>query len=188
MVYSFGLTNCTIFFFFNDTATTEIYTLSLHDALPICAARRLHQARQGDRRKDRGRGHQGHGRGRLMVRMSDLVRGIVRESPPAPPPARPAPPERSREPAEVTPMRLMSLASLGTAPSVERHDPAPPAPEPRVPEPPAESPEPLFGEIQAFLGEAQQRLRGGGAFPWGPLQALVDRAITALPRSADLFL
>src|SRR2546426_6053242 len=28
-------------FFFNDTATTEIYTLSLHDALPIC----LHAAR-----------------------------------------------------------------------------------------------------------------------------------------------
>src|SRR3712207_9307465 len=26
-----------IFFFFNDTATTEIYTLSLHDALPICS-------------------------------------------------------------------------------------------------------------------------------------------------------
>src|SRR5256885_1302182 len=26
------------FFFFNDTATTEIYTLSLHDALPICRA------------------------------------------------------------------------------------------------------------------------------------------------------
>src|SRR5205814_4430112 len=25
-----------IFFFFNDTATTDIYTLSLHDALPIC--------------------------------------------------------------------------------------------------------------------------------------------------------
>src|SRR5215475_12255467 len=25
-------------FFFNDTATTEIYTLSLHDALPICNA------------------------------------------------------------------------------------------------------------------------------------------------------
>src|SRR6266568_9506958 len=28
------------FFFFNDTATTEIYTLSLHDALPICGDRR----------------------------------------------------------------------------------------------------------------------------------------------------
>src|SRR3712207_9554424 len=27
-----------IIFFFNDTATTEIYTLSLHDALPICSA------------------------------------------------------------------------------------------------------------------------------------------------------
>src|SRR3712207_8279317 len=26
------------FFFFNDTATTEIYTLSLHDALPICGS------------------------------------------------------------------------------------------------------------------------------------------------------
>src|SRR3712207_1694677 len=30
----------TCFFFFNDTATTEIYTLSLHDALPICPCRR----------------------------------------------------------------------------------------------------------------------------------------------------
>src|SRR3712207_8729538 len=28
-----------VFFFFNDTATTEIYTLSLHDALPIWAGR-----------------------------------------------------------------------------------------------------------------------------------------------------
>src|SRR5215813_14455575 len=28
------------FFFFNDTATTEIYTLSLHDALPIRSARK----------------------------------------------------------------------------------------------------------------------------------------------------
>src|SRR3989475_11703845 len=35
------MSNCTsyscVFFFFNDTATTEIYTLSLHDALPILA-------------------------------------------------------------------------------------------------------------------------------------------------------
>src|SRR2546430_10083919 len=30
------------FFFFNDTATTEIYTLSLHDALPICVGRGNH--------------------------------------------------------------------------------------------------------------------------------------------------
>src|SRR5436190_17086354 len=31
--------HCLSFFFFNDTATTEIYTLSLHDALPIWRAR-----------------------------------------------------------------------------------------------------------------------------------------------------
>src|SRR5476651_2857669 len=31
-----------IFFFFNDTATTEIYTLSLHDALPILTFFSLH--------------------------------------------------------------------------------------------------------------------------------------------------
>src|SRR3712207_9382830 len=49
-----------VLFFFNDTATTEIYTLSLHDALPICpgprdprdrARRPLHvrpRARAGD--------------------------------------------------------------------------------------------------------------------------------------------
>src|SRR3712207_9558228 len=30
---------CCALFFFNDTATTEIYTLSLHDALPICQRR-----------------------------------------------------------------------------------------------------------------------------------------------------
>src|SRR5258708_35028025 len=36
-----------IFFFFNDTATTEIYTLSLHDALPIC--RRGPRPRENDR-------------------------------------------------------------------------------------------------------------------------------------------
>src|SRR5258705_8336053 len=30
-----------LFFFFNDTATTEIYTLSLHDALPISFSRPL---------------------------------------------------------------------------------------------------------------------------------------------------
>ena len=30
-----------LFFFFNDTAPTEIYTLSLHDALPICIKTQL---------------------------------------------------------------------------------------------------------------------------------------------------
>src|SRR2546429_5139267 len=40
------------FFFFNDTATTEIYTLSLHDALPISAARNIEAPRHADVRAD----------------------------------------------------------------------------------------------------------------------------------------
>src|SRR2546427_5495813 len=32
---------CSFFFFFNDTAPTEIYTLSLHDALPIWCSRKF---------------------------------------------------------------------------------------------------------------------------------------------------
>src|SRR6266705_6874775 len=36
IAYNKQLYNTILFFFFNDTATTEIYTLSLHDALPIC--------------------------------------------------------------------------------------------------------------------------------------------------------
>src|SRR5260370_39972453 len=47
-----------LFFFFNDTATTEIYTLSLHDALPIYVD---HQQPRG--RRVRGLG-QGSDRGR----------------------------------------------------------------------------------------------------------------------------
>src|SRR5471032_3450341 len=45
------------FFFFNDTATTEIYTLSLHDALPIlrelCARRWGHRPREQRHEQDR---------------------------------------------------------------------------------------------------------------------------------------
>src|SRR5438067_10324334 len=52
-----------ISFFFNDTATTEIYTLSLHDALPISRgplrhrrkAHRLRQAGGGSDARPRGR-------------------------------------------------------------------------------------------------------------------------------------
>src|SRR2546430_13740890 len=43
------------FFFFNDTATTEIYTLSLHDALPILRAL-ARVARQAQKRKVQPRG------------------------------------------------------------------------------------------------------------------------------------
>src|SRR2546430_17632788 len=58
------------FFFFNDTATTEIYTLSLHDALPISRALRargcaaLPELRPGDLRPDRAAdGRSRHGAG-----------------------------------------------------------------------------------------------------------------------------
>src|SRR3712207_8839871 len=40
---------CVCFFFFNDTATTEIYTLSLHDALPIFSIHRMIKILQGGR-------------------------------------------------------------------------------------------------------------------------------------------
>src|SRR5262245_65595627 len=43
-------TSYILFFFFNDTATTEIYTLSLHDALPICLCR-VHVASRSKRRQ-----------------------------------------------------------------------------------------------------------------------------------------
>src|SRR2546427_3269136 len=60
------------FFFFNDTATTEIYTLSLHDALPISAS--LHPApaarAPGSRRRTPAR-----------VTKPLLARGAARECP-----------------------------------------------------------------------------------------------------------
>src|SRR5687768_18512267 len=59
--FLFTYSLCLLFFFFNDTATTEIYTLSLHDALPICANDR------GQATFDRHVRPQ-HGRGRLSRR------------------------------------------------------------------------------------------------------------------------
>src|SRR5919198_4808037 len=76
-------------FFFNDTATTEIYTLSLHDALPIWARRGphpvdgVHPVHPGNpfQRPDPERsapprsGHPHHGRLRLGLRLSPLLGG-----------------------------------------------------------------------------------------------------------------
>src|SRR5258707_14280299 len=45
------LTTLSVFFFFNDTATTEIYTLSLHDALPISDGPHEDQSGLGSRRR-----------------------------------------------------------------------------------------------------------------------------------------
>src|SRR3712207_8769516 len=49
-----------VFFFFNDTATTEIYTLSLHDALPI-SVKAVRRAQDGHRAQ-RVRWARPHGR------------------------------------------------------------------------------------------------------------------------------
>src|SRR3712207_7316325 len=59
------------FFFFNDTATTEIYTLSLHDALPIF--RRLHRQRyRPTHRRGDDRGYFGR---RRMEAKTEKLRG-----------------------------------------------------------------------------------------------------------------
>src|SRR6267143_7199747 len=52
--YDLSFSYIVFFFFFNDTATTEIYTLSLHDALPISVVR--------DHRYQQGRPHNRHQR------------------------------------------------------------------------------------------------------------------------------
>src|SRR2546422_7796613 len=59
------------FFFFNDTATTEIYTLSLHDALPIYLAEPLHLARR--------LAHEGLERDETLDGVADLVAVLVRD-------------------------------------------------------------------------------------------------------------
>src|SRR5436853_7624055 len=63
------------FFFFNDTAPTEIYTLSLHDALPIWRRRHQQSARH-DERVGRGDGDARRGGGRHHGR-GDRRGGVV---------------------------------------------------------------------------------------------------------------
>src|SRR2546427_7551219 len=53
---STAASRCFNFFFFNDTATTEIYTLSLHDALPISNEEPVIRAHRRDLPANRGRG------------------------------------------------------------------------------------------------------------------------------------
>src|SRR5207247_5851726 len=62
------------FFFFNDTATTEIYTLSLHDALPICSD----DAPQWVSVNELGWGKLGYWRARALA---FLIANACRESP-----------------------------------------------------------------------------------------------------------
>src|SRR2546430_15383132 len=89
------------FFFFNDTATTEIYTLSLHDALPIHRRWRRDRPRPGPLRavhlgpRD-ARPQRDHGEGLLLGDPEGAAGG----APPTPPPGQPPPhpPAQSRDP------------------------------------------------------------------------------------------
>src|SRR3712207_6971570 len=74
-------------FFFNDTATTEIYTLSLHDALPI------YRVRGGD--GDPGRFSEGVRGGSACGEYRSVCRGPDRSAPRPSPAGRPG--RRSEE-------------------------------------------------------------------------------------------
>jgi HD domain len=111
-----------------------------------------------------------------MVRMSDLVRGLGRDSspprpaePPPPPPTAPVPAAPRAAAADTRPVERPSRAL----------DPGPGSP--------AEEPSALLGELQQLLVGIRDLVRGGGDFPWARLEALVDRAVVSLDRSADLF-
>src|SRR2546430_6697539 len=58
------------FFFFNDTATTEIYTLSLHDALPISSGRRLLRLWRRQRERSPWRSSRSSKRDRKSTRLN----------------------------------------------------------------------------------------------------------------------
>ena len=103
-----------------------------------------------------------------MVRMSDLVRGIVRDTPARPP--GPPPAARPAEPPPLPRARVDVEAARPAAAPSEAGDPAA-----------------LLGELQELLLEVRSLVRGSGDVPWSRLQALVDRAVTSLDRSPDLF-
>jgi hypothetical protein len=118
-----------------------------------------------------------------MVRMSDLVRGIVREpaATAAPAPATEAPSEPEARPAVVATSKVSIAASEPAQPVVRLEANTAPRRAAESPEPL----EPLFGELQGVLVEARDRVERAG-FPWGRLQAVVERAIAALLVSPDL--
>jgi HD-GYP domain-containing protein (c-di-GMP phosphodiesterase class II) len=134
-----------------------------------------------------------------MVRMSDVVRGIVREKPAdtakdAPAPAAPPPPPSSPPPPSPAPPRPRPVAeapppaprapveearAIDTAASLDAlpiEDAAPP-----------EGAEPLFAELQLFLARVRELIRTGDEFPWGELERIIERAAAVLERSNELF-
>jgi HD-GYP domain-containing protein (c-di-GMP phosphodiesterase class II) len=130
-----------------------------------------------------------------MVRMSDVVRGIVREkpadsatdapAPAAPPPAAsPAPPARPRQVAEVS-------RPAPAPPVAGERQPVEPEPSldalPIEPETLSESAEPLFSELQLFLARVRELIRTGDEFPWSELEHIIERGAASLQRSNELF-
>src|SRR2546422_10088052 len=70
---------CSSFFFFNDTATTEIYTLSLHDALPISQGTAVHLQAMVHRRRRQAAEAQ---HAPLVVRIDERLDRVPVEEPP----------------------------------------------------------------------------------------------------------
>src|SRR3712207_8694005 len=66
-----------LFFFFNDTATTEIYTLSLHDALPIFEHRSVELAERAGQRRV-AQGGEAEGLAEVAVEVAELRRALDR--------------------------------------------------------------------------------------------------------------
>src|SRR5688572_24416291 len=112
-----------------------------------------------------------------MVRMSDLVRGVVREAPAAPAPApRPAPVETVEPAAERvarTPRAKLGTVEPAATPPAPADPPAaeqesrPPAPVPVAPATrpaaPAESPQALFDELHGFMLQVREAVLGNAS-------------------------
>jgi hypothetical protein len=125
-----------------------------------------------------------------MVRMSDLVRGLGRETPPRPTDRAPEPGAEPSPPPRAEPPPVRARTSYGDLPEVAESSPAvpsaTPAAEPRASVVP-DDPSAMLGELQELLLEVRGLARGPGQFPWSRLSALMDRAVTSLERSPDLF-
>jgi hypothetical protein len=110
-----------------------------------------------------------------MVRMSDLVRGMARESAERPPePTRSAPIGTAAPPPAPPPVRVDGQPAEARTPLTETGATDADAPV-------------VLGELQALLLEVRALARGEGEFPWARLRALIERAVTSLECSSDLF-
>ena len=118
-----------------------------------------------------------------MVRMSDLVRGLAHAPPehPGERPPDPTPATPDAATAVSTPARSHGAATLQPVEGAAE------AGEQAAVTGPTEDPAALLGELQELLLEVRGLTRGGAAFPWARLEAMIERVITSLDRSPDLF-